>query len=170
MRRWPFLPEESCAGYRSWWCLSTTATFLPLRSATASTSVDFRLSKAAPVINVSCVKSTNSERDSVLVVAPQRISIVLLLRASKRLEAVTGTYLRSNIGVLQHAFYFIGDYVQAEFDRIPDRLFVLIQKGHRGVQISRYPMRIVSLSFNLIKRGDIRCKTSLLKPASRLVL
>ena len=51
-----------------------------------------RLKREAPVTKVSWVKSTSSRRDSVLVVEPQRMSILLSDRAVKRSAAVTGTY------------------------------------------------------------------------------
>ena len=80
------------------------ATFLPLRSAIVPIFDSSRLSRDAPVTNESCVKSTFSARDSVLVVEPHRISIVLFSIASNLVVAVTGTYFMAMFGFLSLLF------------------------------------------------------------------
>ena len=71
--------------------LVTTATRLPLRPERLGTLAASRLNKEAPVTKVSCVNPMRSDRLSVLVVAPHKISMLADSMAVKRLSAVTGT-------------------------------------------------------------------------------
>ena len=126
----------------------TTPIFAPSRPEESRALLSFRVISEAPVTNVSCVKSTSSLRESVLVVEPHNMSILFIAQGLNRSSAVTGTYLTLYVRT-NFVFNFCYD-IFTDINRITGRIAVFVQKRH-GWFRNTIPDLDLTGFFNLLK-------------------